>query len=179
MPIVAEGYSLPSVRIINAPSSFSEASSSTLHRTLPPSYAKHLACSLSTQPACLFLTPSLLPIHLDSLYAAYLCTAPSYSQLTSMISPHDAFRIQHLRFENHDKDLHAGTVFSLVLGRDMQEHIARKEHSRRFWKQIAMLLPDIPGDMADVYWSMWMNTFPELVSQSNSHTRCDKWLQFG
>ena len=158
------GFPSPNLRVFNAPTSFSSSSaSSPYHSVLPPSHAKHIACSLSSQSACIFLSPSLLPIHVDALYASFLRTGPDYSQIVAAISSDDAYRMQHLRFENDQVDLHAAAVFSAVLGRDMQEHIVKRTHSKRFLKQIGTVNPDIPGDSADIFWSLWMNTAPELV----------------
>jgi hypothetical protein len=156
----------PKLRIYNAPSSFSPHSA-PIHRVMPPSHAKHLACALATQPACLFLSPATLPIHLDSLYTLYLSTAPYFSQIVAITPPEDFYALQHLRFQNNDVDLHT-SAFHPSRGYELAEHIVSKDNSRRFWRQNLQQNPIIPGDQADIVWSLWMNTHAELVRSSVS-----------
>lgn len=167
------GFLPPSLRVINAPSSFAPLSS-PIHRRLPASRAKHLACGLAKKDVCLFLSSVLLPIHLDSLYTAFLSTAPIFSQIVGIVNAGDYYHLSHLRFENDEIDyLHAGLVQAGITkgahsdyakDAEIQESISRREWSRRFMHQIETLTPEIHGEEADIYWSLWMNTLPKLVS---------------
>lgn len=189
VPLSAKlGFPAPVLRLINAPTSFSHPSSQPIHRLMPPSHGKHHACSLASHSACLFLSPSLLPIHLDSLYTLYLSIfSPAYKQSQADPSSHSQtssspapspplqaaaivnadtyYRLQHLRFENHEVDLHTGLLLASPQS-DLQEHIASKEASRRWFRQMYTLNPDfaIGDDAADAVWSTWMNAPPRLVN---------------
>lgn len=166
------GFEPPTLRILNAPSSFSPLAA-PVHRVLPPSHAKHLACGLSNHRICLFLSPASLPIHLDALYASYLSSAPAFNQIVSVVNADEFYRLQHLGFQNENMDLHTGALFPILTSaakqdtpaRAMQEAIVHQDHSRRFWRQLSTLGTDVT-DQADIYFSLWMNTFPRLVSCS-------------
>lgn len=138
---------------------------------------------------CLFLSPSLLPIHLDSLYTSFLSTAPDFSQIVSLVNAGDYYHLSHLRFENDDIDLHAGMVQAGITktgkseyARDseMQETIARRALSRRFVHQLETMTPEIHGEDADIYWTLWANTMPKLVSlfcnSDSRHRMCTDLL---
>lgn len=193
LPTIEElGFLPPSLRIINSPSSFAPLSS-PIHRRLPSSRAKHLACGLATKEVCLFLSPSLLPIHLDTLYTSYLNTAPEFAQIVAITNAGDYYRLSHLRFENDEIDLHAGIIqpgiqtisrgaTTVKDGKndhareaEWQECIVNKKWSRRFNAQLETLTPEIRGEEADIYWSLWMNTFPKLVRASGF--RKHRWYQ--
>lgn len=174
LPTIEElGFSPPSLRVINSPSSFAPLSS-PIHRRLPASRAKHLACGLASKAVCLFLSPSLLPIHLDSLYASFLSTAPAFSQIVSIVNAGDYCHLAHLRFENDAVDLHAGLVQSGISksansdlsARDaeMQETMVRRTLSKRFMRQMDTLTPKMYGEEAEIYWSLWTNTMPKLLT---------------
>lgn len=173
------GFLPPSLRIINSPSSFAPLAD-PIHRRLPAARAKHLACGLATKSTCLFLSPALLPIHLDAVYQAYLSTGPTFSQIVTVANTGDYYRLSQLRFENDAIDLHAGLVQGGIHtdpttgnGRDeeMQETIVKRSLSRRFTQQVATLTPMLQGEEADIYWSLWMNTFPKIVSQKTHISR--------
>lgn len=169
----------PSLRVINSPSSFAPLSS-PIHRRLPASRAKHLACGLASKEFCLFLSPAFLPIHLDTLYSTYLNTGPEFSQIVAVTNAGDYYKTSHLRFENDEMDLHAGIVQAGIdsgsnIGNkdgeqsakeaEMQECFVNRKWSRRFMHQIETLTPEVHGEEADIYFSLWMNTYPKIVSQ--------------
>lgn len=81
-------------------------------------------------------------------------------------------------------DLHAGVVQAGIdLGSnignkdgkqsakdaEMQECFVNRKWSRRFMHQIETLTPEMHGEEADIYWSLWMNTYPKIVSQMVLH----------
>ena len=177
LPIASElGFPVPAVRVFNAPATFASASASPIHRLMPPSHVKHHACSLASQNSCLFLSPNSLPIHLDAVYSMYISHAlrdRSNAQDTHMTVPlqavavvnaDDYYRLHHYRFDNDEIDLHAGLLMPTP-GSFLQEHIASRNSSRRWLKQMAVLTPDFAhgDDTADGVWSAWMNNQPEMV----------------
>jgi hypothetical protein len=50
---------------------------------------------------------------------------------------------------------------------DLQETMVFRDWSRRYLNQIETLTPEIRGQEDDIYWSLWMNTYPKLVSRVN------------
>lgn len=120
----------------------------------------------------------MLPIHLDTLYTTYLSTAPDYTQIVALVNAGDYYRLSHLRFENDEVDLHAGLIQAGIQVKknddgkqdhareaQLQESIVSRKWSRRFIKQIETLTPQMHGEEADIYFSLWMNTFPKLVGR--------------
>lgn len=162
----------PTLRVFNAPSSF-HPTNPPIHRVMPPSHAKHVACGLATQQACLFIDPAFLPIHIDTLYSLYLSTGPAYAQIAAVISPEDAFNLNRLRFTNEDAGLHTGALFTRSSTKQpLPEHMVKRDWSRRFWKQVTLSTPHIPGDEADIVWSVFMNAYPALVRRLASLRPC-------
>ena len=143
---------------------------------MPPSHVKHHACSLASQNSCLFLSPNSLPIHLDAVYSLYIShalrdrTNPQDTHMTvplqavTVVNAEDYYRLHHYRFDNDEIDLHAGLLMPTP-GSFLQEHIASRNSSRRWLKQMAVLTPDFAhgDDTADGVWSAWMNNQPEMV----------------
>ena len=117
-------------------------------------------------------------MHLDSLYSAYIDSGPSFNQIVSVVNAEDFYRSKLYVFENAEVDLHTGALFPGLATapasasanaapvrqprKDLQETMVRREHSRRFWRQLSTLTPDVIGE-ADIYFSLWMNTKPSLL----------------
>lgn len=143
---------------------------------------------------CLFLSPALLPAHLDTLYTTYIHTgiaigAPKegsgfpptssktdydlrFNRIVGAATPEDFYHLQHLAFQNSQVDLHTSPHFGTIGSSRLQETVVRRAWSQRFLKQLATIgsVLDLwvgdydEAEYADIFFTTWMNTAPAVVS---------------